>query len=117
MAGPQCLVAVVAAALLAPPLHAQEDHGHSPPSYTADEIRVLGEVVQVDPAARSITLKHGPLHTLALPAGTAHFQAMDPSALEGLNLGERVHFEADVLSGVLTVTRIERVVARDPVLR
>jgi len=68
-----------------------------------------GEIRKVDKVAKKITIKHGPLTTLEMPAMTMVFQVKDPAMLEGVKAGDRVMFQAEKVGGALTVTRIEAV--------
>lgn len=66
-----------------------------------------GEIRKVDLAARKITIKHGPLRNLDMPAMTMVFRIKDRSLLEGLETGEPVRFQAEKLGAVFIVTWIE----------
>ncbi len=66
-----------------------------------------GEVRKVDKDAKKITIKHGPIPNLDMPAMTMVFQVKDPAMLEQVKAGDKVKFEAQKLGGALTVTRIE----------
>jgi Cu/Ag efflux protein CusF len=68
-----------------------------------------GEVRKVDKAANKVTLKHGPIPNIDMPAMTMVFKAKDPAMLAGLKAGDKVKFEAQKLGDVYTVTRIEPV--------
>ena len=67
-----------------------------------------GEIRKVDKEARKITIKHGPLQNLDMPAMTMVFQVKDPALLEQVKTGDKVKFEAQKLGGAFTVTKIER---------
>ncbi|MEW6689262.1 MAG: copper-binding protein [Pseudomonadota bacterium] len=66
-----------------------------------------GEVRKVDRDAKKITLKHGPIKSLDMPAMTMVFQVKDPAMLEQVKPGDKVKFQAEKLGGALTVTAIE----------
>jgi len=68
-----------------------------------------GEVRKVDKAANKVTLKHGPVPSIDMPAMTMVFRAKDPAMLAGLKPGDKVKFEAQKVGDVYTVTRIEQV--------
>ena len=68
-----------------------------------------GEVRKVDKDAQKITIKHGPIQGLDMPAMTMVFRVKDPALLHKVKAGDKVKFEAQKLSGAFTVTRIERV--------
>ena len=99
-------VAVLLAAALAVPAFAQQqsagDHVAHHEAAPAD-----GEVRKVDRDARRITIKHGPIKNLDMPAMTMVFQVKDPAMLDKLRVGDKVKFQEQNLGGALTVTRIE----------
>ena len=66
-----------------------------------------GEIRKVDKGAKKITIKHGPLPALDMPAMTMVFQVKDPAMLDQVKQGDKVKFEAQKLGGAFTVTRIE----------
>ena len=66
-----------------------------------------GEIRKVDKDAKKITIKHGPIAALDMPAMTMVFQVKDPAFLEQVRAGDRVKFEAQKLGGAYTLTRIE----------
>ena len=69
--------------------------------------QVDGEVRKVDKDAKKITIKHGPIQNLDMPAMTMVFQVKDPGMLEQVKAGDKVKFEAQKLGGAFTVTLIE----------
>lgn len=93
------IAALLAGALLGAPAHAQ-----SPAATLAD-----GEVRKVDKQAKKITLRHGPLANLDMPAMTMVFQVKDPAMLDQVKHGDKVKFQAEKVNGAFTVTRIEPV--------
>jgi len=66
-----------------------------------------GEVRKVDKDAKKITIKHGPIQNLDMPAMTMVFQVKSPGMLDYFKAGDKVRFSAEKPGGVLTVTRIE----------
>ena len=66
-----------------------------------------GEVRRVDTAAGKLTLRHGPLANLDMPAMTMVFRVRDPAWLRQLDVGEKVRFVAERIDGNLTVTAFE----------
>jgi Cu/Ag efflux protein CusF len=68
-----------------------------------------GEVRKVDPAAKKITIKHGELKNLDMPAMTMVFQVKDPTMLDKVKAGDKVRFRADKINGAFTVVEIEAV--------
>ncbi|MGH8675100.1 MAG: copper-binding protein [Burkholderiales bacterium] len=67
-----------------------------------------GEVRKVDKEAKKITIKHGPMPNLDMPAMTMVFQVKEPKMLEQVKAGDKVKFSAAKLGGAFTVTRIEQ---------
>ena len=66
-----------------------------------------GEVRKVDKDTKKITLKHGPIRNLDMPAMTMVFQIKDPAMLDKVKAGDKVKFKAEKLGGAFTVTGIE----------
>ena len=66
-----------------------------------------GEVRKVDKEQGKVTLKHGPLKNLDMPAMTMVFKVLDPKMLDGIKEGDKVKFAADKVNGALTVTAID----------
>jgi Cu(I)/Ag(I) efflux system periplasmic protein CusF len=67
-----------------------------------------GEVRKVDKDAKKITIKHGPLQKLDMPAMTMVFQVRDPTMLDQVKPGDKVRFEAEKVGGGFAITRIEK---------
>lgn len=103
------LALVIACSPLA---HAQSiepaDHAahHAQPAAGDTALLSEGEVRKVNPEAGKITLRHGPLTNLDMPAMTMVFTAADPRLLDGLKEGDKVRFTADRRDGVFVVTAI-----------
>ena len=68
-----------------------------------------GEVRKVDSDQGTVTLRHGAIANLGMPAMTMVFTAADPKLLTGLAPGNKVRFRADRPHGSLTVTAIESI--------
>ena len=98
--------AIFLAALAAAPVHAQQSAG-SHDSHHSQAGLADGEVRKVDKDAKKITIKHGPLPKLDMPAMTMVFQVKDPAMLARVKAGDKVKFEAEKVGGAFTVTRIE----------
>lgn len=83
-------------------------HGHGAPqgAQTAGAL-IDGEVKKVDKGAGKITIKHGPLVKLEMPAMTMVFRVADPKMLDQVKAGDKVKFEADKVNGALTVVTLE----------
>lgn len=66
-----------------------------------------GEVRKVDREAAKLTLRHGPITNLDMPAMTMVFRVSDPALLDAVKPGDKVLFTVEKVGGQLTVTRIE----------
>src|SRR5690349_4374360 len=54
-----------------------------------------GEVQQIDKSAGKITIKHGPLANLGMPAMTMVFRVKEPAMIGHVKVGDRIHFVAE----------------------
>ncbi|HAN55387.1 MAG TPA: RND transporter [Betaproteobacteria bacterium] len=68
-----------------------------------------GEVKKVDKDAGKLTIKHGPITNLGMPAMTMVFRVKDAAMLDQVKSGDAIRFSADTVRGTLTVMRLERV--------
>ena len=65
------------------------------------------EVQKVDAAAGVVTLKHGDITNMQMPAMTMAFGVADKKMLQGVKPGDKVKFHLEMVKGAPTVTRIE----------
>ena len=79
----------------------------SPPSANAATPNTEGVVRKVDQEQGKLTIKHGPIPNLDMPAMTMVFKVSDPKALATLKEGDKVRFFADKVSGAPTIMSIE----------
>jgi len=68
-----------------------------------------GEVRRIDKDAGKLTLRHGPIQNLEMPAMSMVFKVADPKMLDQVKEGDKVRFAAERNGGVITVTRIETI--------
>lgn len=94
-------VTMLFALLLSFPVWSDETH-HKAGALTNGEVR------KVDAGASKITIKHGPIENLEMPAMTMVFRVKDPTLLAEVKAGDMVRFRAEQIGDVLTVTRIEK---------
>ena len=66
-----------------------------------------GEVRKVDPANGKITLRHGEIRDLDMPAMKMVFQVRDPALLDAVKAGDKVRFRAERAQGSFWVTAME----------
>ena len=105
-----CIAVLLGFALSMPAFaqKASDDHsGHHAGTKAQSAALSEGEVRKVDKNAKKLTIKHGPLQNLDMPAMTMVFQVKDPTMLEKVKVGDKVKFEAQKLGGAYTVTKIE----------
>jgi Cu(I)/Ag(I) efflux system protein CusF len=86
--------------------HGKKEHGAQGAS-TQSGAMSEGEVRKVDKDAKKITIKHGPLVNLDMPAMTMVFQVQDPALLDKVKPGDKVKFQAEKIGGGFAVTKIE----------
>jgi len=67
------------------------------------------EVRKVDRSAGKITLRHGEIKSLDMPAMTMVFTAAKPEMLDQVKTGDKVRFRATNQGGTYTVTEIQSV--------
>ena len=67
-----------------------------------------GEIKKVDLDTGKMTIQHGPLVNLHMPAMTMVFKAKDPALLQSLKAGDKVRFAAESVGGSLVVTTLEK---------
>ncbi|HXF65211.1 MAG TPA: copper-binding protein [Burkholderiales bacterium] len=105
---------VVAAAVLISslPVCALAVEAHHPPAaagVASSAPLAEGEVRKVDRDAKKITIRHGPIPNLDMPAMTMVFQVKDAALLEAARPGDKIRFAAEKSGGAYVVTRIEPV--------
>ena len=108
---PMFILAVAAFALPAgATTHEPARAGAAPAMVAAVEAAMSeGEVRKVDTSAKKITIKHGELRNLDMPAMTMVFQVADPALLGKVKAGDKVKFRADKVNGAFTVMEIDPV--------
>ena len=91
------------------PLSAHDDRSRAKPNPAAAAAPQLaeGEVRNVDKEAGKITLRHGPIANLEMPAMSMVFQVKDPAMLDKVQTGDKVKFSAEKTGGSFTVIHIE----------
>ncbi len=66
-----------------------------------------GEVRRIDKDQGKMTLRHGPLTNLDMPAMTMVFQVSDKAMLDQVKVGDKVRFQAEKIGSQYTVIKIE----------
>jgi Cu(I)/Ag(I) efflux system periplasmic protein CusF len=95
-------IAYALIAALLSPSPAFADDAHHKKGALAD-----GEIRKVDKDAKKITIRHGPMPDLDMPAMTMVFQVKDPAWLDKVKAGDKIKFRAEKLGGAFTVTGME----------
>jgi len=96
--------------LAATPLAGLAQTGHAGAAQLAQASAPLtdGEIRRVDKEAKKLTIKHGPIQNLDMPAMTMVFQVKDAAMLDQVKAGDKVRFRAEKDGGQYTVTKIEK---------
>jgi Cu/Ag efflux protein CusF len=89
----------VLAMLFSVPAFAQAHEGHLP--------LTDGVIKKLDAAAGKVTIAHGAIVNLDMPAMTMSFVAKTPTVLAKWKEGDKIRFRAADVGGVLTVVSIE----------
>src|SRR5262249_48738975 len=79
------------------------------PTALAQSASASGQVIKVDPSAKKITIKHGPIPKLDMAEGmTMVYAAPDPTMLTAVKAGDKVNFEVQQVNGQYTLTKIDK---------
>ena len=70
---------------------------------------VDGEVKKVDKDSGKLTIRHGELKHLNMPAMTMVFRVKDPAMLDQAQAGSKVKFIAEKVNGAMTVVQLQKV--------
>lgn len=103
---------IALAAAFTAPTYAQQksnDHAAHHPAQAQNNSAAMadGEVRRIDKDAKKLTLRHGPIPNLDMPAMTMVFQVKDAAMLEKVNVGDKVKFNAEKIPGGYAVTHVE----------
>ncbi|RKE37392.1 Cu/Ag efflux protein CusF [Paraburkholderia sp. BL23I1N1] len=66
------------------------------------------EVRKIDRASGMITLKHGALHNVGMPAMTTAFKAKDAAMVKQIHEGDKVKVRIEDVDGTLTIVKLEK---------
>jgi Cu/Ag efflux protein CusF len=84
-------------------------HGAMHSRTTAESSLSEGTVKKIDKAAGKVTIAHGPLANLNMPAMTMVFRVKEAIWLNQMQPDTRIRFLADTINGSLTIVRFEPV--------
>jgi Cu/Ag efflux protein CusF len=68
---------------------------------------VDGEIKKVDKDTGKITIRHGELKAMGMPAMTMAFRVKDPAMLAQVKAGDKVKFMAEKVNGAITIVHLE----------
>lgn len=97
-------IVLLAALAAAQPLYAEAE---SPPAAPAASALSEGVVRKIDTANGKLTLKHGPIANLDMPAMTMVFRVQPPELLDAVRVGDKVRFHAESSNGAYIVTVLQ----------
>ena len=70
---------------------------------------VEGEVTRINKDTQKMSIRHGPLPHLDMPAMNMVYAVKDPALLDRVMVGSKITFVADKVDGTFTVLSIESV--------
>lgn len=77
----------------------------APAAWAAD--MTDGEIRKVDKDAKKLTIKHGEIKNLDMPAMTMVFQVKDAGLLDKLKAGDKIRFVAEKSADGYVVTEVQ----------
>lgn len=83
---------------------AHAGHQAAAPTELAD-----GEVKKIDKETGKITLRHGELKNLKMPAMSMTFRVKDAAMLDQVKAGSKVKFAAERVNGAVTIVQLQAV--------
>ena len=108
----QVLAVAILASLVPLTAHANEDRSNGGAITTGavanGQSRTTGVVKKVDLEQSKITISHGPIANLGMPAMTMVFRVADSSLLTSVKSDDKINFVADKVNGAFTVVSWER---------
>ena len=110
MPNPALILALITALGTVSAQAASDHAGHAmaaPAAASAEMKMVDGQVKKVDKAAGKVTLSHGPLTNLNMPAMTMVFKVSNAAWLDQMKSGDKIRFMADTVNGALAVIHFE----------
>jgi Cu(I)/Ag(I) efflux system protein CusF len=70
---------------------------------------VEGEVTRINKDTQKMSIRHGPLPHLDMPAMNMVYAVRDPALLDKVKVGSKITFVADKIDGTFTVLSIDSV--------
>ena len=104
-------IGLAALVTLAAPAQAQHHHAmqhdHGAAAKAMPGTLIEATVKKVDKAAGKLTLAHGPMENLGMPAMTMAFPVKNAAVLDQFKAGDKVRFRAEQINGIITLVAIE----------
>ena len=103
-------IATLLAALATPALaqqKAEEHAAHHVAAAASAADMTDGEIRKVDKDAKKLTIKHGDIKSLDMPAMTMVFQVKDASVLDKVKVGDKVRFAVQKSGTGFVVTDLQ----------
>ncbi|MCC7274584.1 MAG: copper-binding protein [Alphaproteobacteria bacterium] len=69
---------------------------------------IEGQIRRIDPETEKLTIRHGPIARLDMPAMTMVFRLARPELMRGLAVGDRVLFDIAPTGGAMTIVEIRK---------
>lgn len=89
-------------------MHDHDQHGAMATASPNDPNSLSeGGIQKVDKDTGKLTIKHGPLNNLGMPAMTMAFKVQDPAVLDQVKVGDQVRFRVERANGSLVITKLE----------
>ncbi|WP_295453790.1 copper-binding protein [uncultured Pseudophaeobacter sp.] len=66
----------------------------------------MGTITNLDRKSNVVTIDHGPMESVNMPAMEMGYGVANPSMLKGLRKGNKIHFMVEHVSGKYIVTEI-----------
>lgn len=84
-------------------------HAHAGQHAAVAVQMVDGEIKKVDKEAGKVTIRHGEIKNLGMPAMTMVFRVKDNAMLDQVKAGDKVKFVAEKVNGAFTVVQLQNV--------
>lgn len=82
--------------------------GSMSPAASSQSTLTDAEIRKVDPASGMITLKHGALKNVGMPAMTMAFKAKDAAMLKQAHEGDKVKVRVEDVGGTMTIVTMQK---------
>lgn len=85
-----------------------DGHAMATQASASNQMQMIdADVKKVDKSAGKVTLAHGPLVNLNMPAMTMVLRVKEPAWLDQMKAGDKIRFMAEKIDGAITVVHFE----------